>query len=88
MCPRNELFQKKNKKKTGGVEDMEFPGILKKENVEIPVRIKKEAEFPAGVFKEPKTHAHMDFHGSWAWVLVFDFGISKGCHRILLNFQE
>ena len=21
------------------------------------------------------------------WVLVFDFGISKGCHTILLNFQ-
>ena len=26
-----------------------------------------------------------NFHG---WVLVFDFGISKGCHTILQNFQR
>ena len=42
---------------TEGVEDMEFPGVLKKEHVEIP------------------------------WVLVFDLGISKGCHKILQNFH-
>ena len=28
--------KKKKKKQAGGVEDMEFPGFLKKENVEIP----------------------------------------------------
>ena len=29
--------------------DMEFPGVLKKEHVEIPGQLKKEVEFP-GVF--------------------------------------
>ena len=33
--PENRLFQKKTKNKRG-FEDMEFPGVLKKENVEIP----------------------------------------------------
>ena len=33
----NGLFQKKAKQDGGGVaEDMEFPGVLKKEHVEIP----------------------------------------------------
>ena len=27
-------------------------------------------------------------HAEFPWVLVFEFGISKGCHTILLNFQE
>lgn len=33
----NELFQKNFKQMTGGLEDMEFPGVFKKENGEIPV---------------------------------------------------
>ena len=27
-------------------------------------------------------------HVEFPWVLVFELGISKGCHTILLNFQE
>ena len=77
------------KKQTGGVEDMNFHGYWREIMWKFQSgSIKKEAEFSAGVFKERKTHAHVDFHGSWAWVLVFDLGISKGCHRILLNFQR
>ena len=60
---------------------MEFPGVLKKKHVEIPFQglIKKEVEI-LGVFKK-KTNAE------FPWVLVFDFGISKGCHTNLQNFQ-
>ena len=32
----NELFQKKIKHETAGVEDIEFPGVMKKEHMEIP----------------------------------------------------
>ena len=45
----NGLFQKNIQ--TGGVEDLEFPGVLKKKHVESPGSIKKEVEIP-GVFKK------------------------------------
>ena len=67
------------KKQTGGVEDMEFPGVLKKENMEIPGVNEKRSRISKGV--QGKTQ--MEFR----WVLVFDIGISKGCHTILVNFQ-
>ena len=49
---------------------MEFPGVLKKENVEIlgQVSIKKEVEFPRQGYSR-KTHVE------FPWVLVFDLGI-------------
>ena len=43
------------KKKTNCVEDIELPGVLKKEIGRFQESVKKEVEFP-GVFKE-KTHA-------------------------------
>ena len=33
----NELFQKKSKQAAEGVKNIDFPGVLKKEHVEIPV---------------------------------------------------
>ena len=33
------ILEKRNKQVGGGIEDMELPGILKKQNVEIPVRV-------------------------------------------------
>ena len=56
---------------------MELAGVLKKENVEIP-----------GVFKEKLMHMWIFTGlepGSWFY---FDLGVSKGSHKILLNFQE
>ena len=66
------------KKQTGGIEEMEFPGVLKKENAEI----KKEAEL-SGVFKE-NSRGMPKFLGLAFWL---DLGISEGCHTILLSFQ-
>ena len=43
----NGLFQKKSN--TGGVEEMEFPGVLKKEHVEIPGKKKKSSGISMGV---------------------------------------
>ena len=59
---------------------MEFPGLLKKENVEIPGVNWKRCRISRG--GQVKTHVE------FPWVLVFDLGISKWCHTILLNFQE
>ena len=50
---------------------MEFPGVSRKQQV----------EFPGGVPK--KKLGYVEFPG----VLVFGFGISKGCNSILHNFQ-
>ena len=56
--PNNRLFQRKK-----GDEDIEFPGVLNKEQVEFPGDMKKKL---FGIFM--------------GLVLVFDLGISKGCH--------
>ena len=67
------------KKQTGVVEDMEFPGVLKKENVKVPGINYKRSEISRGV--QVKTHVELP------WVLVFDLGISKRCQN-LLNFHR
>ena len=59
----------------GEVKDMEFSEVLKKERVEISGLIKKEVEIPGASRKK-----FVEF----PLVLVFDLGISKGCH----NFAE
>ena len=64
-----------------GVEDMEFPGVLKKEHVEIQGSIKKEVEFPR---QECSRKTHVEF----PLVLVCDLGISKWCQTILQDFQQ
>ena len=44
-------YSRKNPNQIGWVEDMEFPGVLKKDNVEIPwVMV-----FCLGIFKESNT---------------------------------
>ena len=39
-----------------GVEDMGFPGVLKKYQVKFPGLIKNNVVFPAGVIKKMKNH--------------------------------
>ena len=57
----NGLFQKK----TGRVEDMEFPGVSKKYHVEFPGLIKNEVEFP-GVTKKKSCEISRGL-GFWPW---------------------
>ena len=45
--------------------DMEFPGVLKKEHVEIPGQLKKEVEFP-GVFIKKLCGISKGL-GFWPW---------------------
>ena len=64
--------------KQGGVEDMEFPGVLKKEHVDIPGVNKKEVESP-GVFK--KNSCGGIFMGLlfWPWSLEFPRAVTQFC---------
>ena len=59
-----ELFQKK-KQWVEGVEDMEFPGGLQKQNLETPGVNKKELEFP-GMIKKKQCGISMGL-GFWPW---------------------
>ena len=54
---------------------MEFPGVLKKENVKFQGTIKKETEFPR-VLKEKLI---WKFHGSCFLTLEFPRGVTKLC---------
>ena len=64
---------------TGGeVEDMEFPGILKKKRGNSRVQLKKKWKFQ---WYSRKTNVEFPS------VLFFYFGVSKGCHANLWNFQ-
>ena len=48
----------------------------------------KEAEFPRVVpFTSPWYGVEVKTHVEFPWVLVFDVGISKRYHTILLNFK-
>ena len=68
------------KKRTRGVEEMDFPGVLKKEHLEIlRGQLKKKWNFQGCSRK-----THVEF----PWVLVFGLGISKGCHTILQNLEN
>ena len=59
---------------------MEFPGVPDKEHVEIPGgQLRKEVEIPGDMNKK-------SFGIFMGLVLVFDLGISKGCHTNL--YQE
>ena len=61
----------------GAVEDMEFPGVLKKEHVEIfGVNLER-----SGISRSVNKSCAISI-----WVLVFDTGVSKGCNTILQNF--
>ena len=63
------------------VENMEFPVVYieKKAYGNCGAQLKKKLNFQ-GCSK--KSHVEIP------WVLVFDLGISKGCHTILQNFQD
>ena len=73
------LFQKKSKQ-VGGVEDLEFPGVLKR---------KKNCGNSSGQLKKKWNFqgCSRKTHVKFPWVLIFDLGISKECHTILQNFQ-
>ena len=64
----------------GGVEGMEFPGVLKKKRGNSRGQFKKKWKFQ---WYSRKTNVEFP----WPWVLVFYFGIAKGCHTNLQNFQ-
>ena len=70
------LFQKILKQ---GVDDMEFPEVLKKA-WKFQGSIKNAVEFPGGVFKKKNM---WNSHGSWFLILVF--GIPPRCVTILQN---
>ena len=57
------------------VEEMEFPGVLKKENVEIPGVNFKKSRISRGV--QAKTH--VEFHGSCFLTLEFPKGVTEFC---------
>ena len=63
------LFEKKSKQ---GVEDMEFLGVLNKQNVEIPgseVNTQDEVEFP-GVIQKKSCGISMGL-GFWPWKFLW-----------------
>ena len=57
------VYSRKNSNRA--VEDIEFPKILKKKNVEFPGVNKKEVEFP-GVIKKKSCEISKDL-GFWPW---------------------
>ena len=67
--------RKKNKQERLRTYHMEFPGVLKKENVKFQGTIKKETEFPR-VLKEKLI---WKFHGSCFLTLEFPRGVTKLC---------
>ena len=60
-----------------GVEDMDFPGVLKKQKVEFPGVNFKNVEFPALIKKKS-----CGIPG----LLVLGLKISEGCNTILWSF--
>ena len=60
------------KKQTAGVEDMEFPGVLKKQNVEIP-RVNKKG----GISRSDQEKIVWNFHGSWFLALDIPMGVTQ-----------
>ena len=67
------LFQKKSKQ-VGGVDDVEFSGVLKK-TVEVPGVNQKRSEISSGVQKE----IMWNFHGSWFLILEFPKSATQFC---------
>ena len=63
----------------GRGKDMEFPGGLKKQNLETPGVNKKRS----GISRHDQEKNSVEF----PWVLVFDLGRSNGCDTIWWNFQ-
>ena len=76
---KNGLFQKKSKQ-GGGVEDIHgiSRDLEEKTCGNFRGQLKKKCKFQGC---SRKTNA------KFPWVLVFDFGISRGCHTNLQNFQ-
>ena len=72
--------RKKNRQVAWGVEDMGFPGVLKKYQVKFPGLIKNNVVFPAGVIKKMKNHVE------FLEILVWCLKISEECNTILWSF--
>ena len=54
-----------------GVKEMEFPGVFKKKNVEIPgVNLKR-----SGISEDYQEKIMRNFHGSWFLALEFPNGV-------------